>query len=193
MSTLPAMGSLEAGARDWFTSDTHFGHTNIIRFCNRPFANVSAMNNGLIEMWNSQVGPNDRVIHLGDLYWGSDRSAWLAVRRRLNGHLALVPGNHDPVDDLLACGAVDELLPPICEVFYTCKRTKSKRYFVLCHYPMAEWQRAQSGAIHLHGHTHGNAPLGHPTPKGLRRLDVGVDPMNFLPQSPQSIMDRFPA
>ena len=36
------------GSRVFFTSDTHFNHANIIRFCNRPFKDVSHMNEAII-------------------------------------------------------------------------------------------------------------------------------------------------
>lgn len=183
---------LQPRPRDWFISDHHFGHTNIIKHAKRPFADVAKMNQSMIELWNARVQPGDRVIHIGDLFWGSDPQRWLSIRRQLNGQILLVPGNHDPIQALVDAGAVDRVLPPICEVFYTCKRSKDKRYFVLCHYPMAEWHRMWGGAIHLHGHTHGNAPAGHPTPEGLRRLDLSADVVGFLPQSPQEIIDRFP-
>ncbi len=32
----------------WFTSDTHFGHDAIRRYCNRPFASVEEMDDQLI-------------------------------------------------------------------------------------------------------------------------------------------------
>ncbi|MBX3075784.1 hypothetical protein KF707_22435 [Candidatus Obscuribacterales bacterium] len=50
----------------WFTSDHHFGHTNIIKYCNRPFNSVAHMN-ALMEVdWNSIVAPEDTVYYLGD-------------------------------------------------------------------------------------------------------------------------------
>lgn len=50
----------------FFTSDTHFWHENIIKFCNRPFSSVEEMNDTIIENWNKVVGENDIVFHLGD-------------------------------------------------------------------------------------------------------------------------------
>lgn len=47
------------GSRVFFTSDTHFNHTNIIRFCNRPFKDVTHMNETIIANWNSVVGPDE--------------------------------------------------------------------------------------------------------------------------------------
>ena len=60
------------GSRVFFTSDTHFNHANIIRFCNRPFKDVSHMNEAIISNWNRVVGPEDIVFHLGDFCLGSD-------------------------------------------------------------------------------------------------------------------------
>lgn len=54
----------------FFTSDTHFNHANIIRFCNRPFKDVEQMNETLIANWNRVVGTNDIVFHLGDFCLG---------------------------------------------------------------------------------------------------------------------------
>jgi calcineurin-like phosphoesterase family protein len=85
----------------WFTSDTHFGHANILTFKDahgqliRPgFTDVWEMNEILIEKWNTVVRPQDHVYHLGDVsMMRPTRIA--ALLRRLHGHLRLVRGNHD--------------------------------------------------------------------------------------------------
>ena len=56
------------GSKVFFTSDTHFYHGNIIRFCNRPFKDVEMMNETIIANWNNTIGQDDIVFHLGDLY-----------------------------------------------------------------------------------------------------------------------------
>lgn len=83
-----------SGDHIWFTSDTHFSHDNIIRFCNRPFKDVNHMNEVLIENWNSLVQPEDTVFHLGDFAWGGS-DVWNKILQRLNGHIHLIVGNHD--------------------------------------------------------------------------------------------------
>lgn len=89
-------------SRLFFTSDHHFGHTNIIKFeaLNRVdewgqiFRNVEQMDEFLIARWNEVVGPDDLVYHLGDASFKLE--ALRAVMRRLNGRKILVCGNHDP-------------------------------------------------------------------------------------------------
>ena len=50
----------------WFTSDTHFGHENIIKYCKRPFKSLEHMNMEIIRRWNERVQPDDMVIFAGD-------------------------------------------------------------------------------------------------------------------------------
>ena len=77
------------GSRVFFTSDTHFNHTNIIRFCNRPFKDVSHMNETIISNWNRVVGHDDIVFHLGDFCLGGS-AEWINVLSRLNGKILLL-------------------------------------------------------------------------------------------------------
>jgi calcineurin-like phosphoesterase family protein len=78
----------------FFTSDTHFYHENILKYCNRPFASVEEMNEKLIANWNSVVGKNDIVWHLGDFSFGS-KDHIPKIVSKLNGRINLVMGNHD--------------------------------------------------------------------------------------------------
>lgn len=81
-------------AKVWFISDTHFDHANIIQYSNRPFADKYVMTEELIERWNSVVGENDTVFHLGDVFiCGAQRAEEIASR--LNGRKILIRGNHD--------------------------------------------------------------------------------------------------
>ena len=78
----------------FFTSDTHFYHGNIIRFCNRPFKDVDMMNETIISNWNNTVGQDDIVFHLGDFCLGGS-AEWTRMLDRLNGRIYLIMGNHD--------------------------------------------------------------------------------------------------
>lgn len=92
----------------WVISDTHFGHRNIIKYCNRPWnhgkdedgsivvtdEDVLAMDNEIIKRWNSVVKDGDIVWHLGDFALGGKEVAE-RVFPQLNGKINLVMGNHD--------------------------------------------------------------------------------------------------
>ena len=78
----------------FFTSDTHFNHANIIRFCNRPFKDVEQMNEVMITNWNNAISKDDTVFHLGDFCLGG-AAEWTKILDRLNGKIYLIMGNHD--------------------------------------------------------------------------------------------------
>lgn len=78
----------------FFTADLHLGHANIIRYCDRPFADVAEMNDALVANWNDTVRPGDEVIVLGDFAMGRIAET-LPLAERLNGRKILLAGNHD--------------------------------------------------------------------------------------------------
>lgn len=153
-----------------FTSDTHFGHNNIIRYCSRPFANITDMNEELIARWNDRVNKGDTVYHLGDFFFMNQEEA-MEVLERLNGRIVIVPGNHDKVihklwqsPDYLGLTSLPfKLEQPILELHHL------NKMLVMCHFPIESWHQKERGSIHLHGHSHGNATAMQ------NRYDVGVD------------------
>jgi len=77
----------------YFTSDHHFYHQNVIKYCARPYDTVERMNEDMILKWNETVMPNDTVYYLGDFSMAF-RSVELYTKR-LNGVKILYAGNHD--------------------------------------------------------------------------------------------------
>lgn len=79
------------------TADTHFWHTNIIKYENRPYNSIQAMNEGLISRWNSVVSDNDDIYILGDFVWAhqDDANRVRKIIAKLNGIKHLILGNHD--------------------------------------------------------------------------------------------------
>jgi calcineurin-like phosphoesterase family protein len=163
----------------FFVSDTHFGHANIIKTCQRPFATVEEMDEALVSRWNERVGAGDAVYHLGDFCFRNSRGADTYLRQ-LNGQIHLVAGNHD--DETLAHHA--SLFASVSHIREISERGHR---IVMCHYPMREWRGSWERAWHLFGHVHGR--LDH-EPHGLS-LDVGVDAHDFRPWSLEEIEAEF--
>lgn len=80
----------------WFTSDTHFGHKNIIKYCNRPFVDEIEMNRTIMQRWNALVHPyNDTIFHLGDFSFQKPEVATAMLAGLTGRNKILVLGNHD--------------------------------------------------------------------------------------------------
>lgn len=156
----------------YFTSDTHFGHKNILKYSERtrPYASVEEMDAALVDNWNKRVKPDDLVFHLGDFAFHRKEDVLINIFRQLNGKIVLVLGNHDE----LVRQHADALLALNVHSIHSYIDAKiDGQHIAMCHYPLASWNRAHHGAWNLHGHCHGTYP-----PVGLQ-LDVGSDSYVF--------------
>lgn len=97
---------------NWLTSDTHFNHANVIRYCGRPFGDVQEMNAALIARWNERVSRDDTVFHLGDFAMGSP-DEWPEIASRLNGHKVLSKNTFFPGLGYRSASHLDAVLPEV--------------------------------------------------------------------------------
>lgn len=176
--------NFDSGSGVFFTSDTHFGHESIINFCNRPFSSVKEMDQALIDNWNSVVGPNDYVFHLGDFCFKGTQY-WDNILNQLNGHKFLILGNHD-LKNLNA----GPMLKFDWVGFQAYIQIENRSIF-LNHFPFlcygGSYRSPENVIYALHGHTHLNKNNfnGRDIPRlnmcFSSQLDVGVDAHNFTP------------
>lgn len=130
----------------WVTSDTHFNHKNILVYeaANRPFADKQEMDAALIERWNSKVGQNDIVIHLGDFAF-ANASKISEIASQLNGKIYLLLGNHDRVRkfDWNSLGFTKVISEPFL----------LDGKFIFSHEPLVH---VPDGKVNVFGHVHGS-------------------------------------
>lgn len=163
----------------WITSDTHFFHKNILKYCKntRPFSSVEEMNEALITNWNSLVKKDDIVYHLGDFGF-APASQLVEIIKRLNGTIYFVPGNHDEQMFDPQITKLIRWIKPYHEVGVN--RTK----VCLFHYPIHKWNQMHRGAVHFHGHLHSQRVFG-------RSKDVGVDSNNCFPYNLEDLVVKM--
>lgn len=175
----------------FFTSDTHYNHRNIVkglsRWSNtdkcRNFNSLQEHNDCLVNNFNSVLGPDDVLYHLGDWSFGGSRYV-REFRERLNCRTVhLIYGNHD---------TTIEKTPELQDLFTSVQHYKKIDAgdgigVVLSHYAMRVWHHQGRGVWMLHGHSHGVLP-----PYGdAKTMDVGVDTNNLFPYSIQDLKTIF--
>lgn len=153
----------------FFTSDTHFGHVNIIAYCKRPYVDVAEMNRVMAERWNARVKPGDTVYHLGDFAMGP-RADLDIHRAQLAGHVVLVKGNHDRSTSRMLKAGFNEVVK---ELYLELEGVR----LYLHHEPMPAdlWQAKAD--VHLCGHVHDLWAQQDKT------VNVGVDVRGFEPRT----------
>lgn len=168
-------------SRTFFISDTHFGHTNVIQYDNRPFKSALEMNEMMIRNWNSVVNPEDTVFHLGDFAFMQENEI-INIINRLNGQKNLVFGNHDQT---IKKSSKIKSMFGFCKDYYEVKQGNVT--VVLFHYPIGEWNKGHRGSYHLHGHCHGNYTY----PREGRIMDVGVNCISYTPISLEKVISKL--
>jgi calcineurin-like phosphoesterase family protein len=175
----------------WFTSDHHFGHTNVLGFepIARPFKTVEEMNVTMIDRWNSVVKQADTIYHLGDVVFGRKN---LQLLRMLNGKKRLIMGNHDNYG-----------LYEYAKYFERIYGAKYWERCVLTHIPVHPSNLASRAMLNVHGHLHSSnvkitnfnpyVDVKHSSLLGndLNYFNVSVEQNNLYPFNADIIRDRM--
>lgn len=123
----------------YFTSDEHYGHANVIKYCNRPFRSLEEMDYTIISKHNDRVRPGDVVIHAGDFSFIRNREE--VFKRYINK----LKGTH-----IFLNGSHDNWLKKNTRQIWT--KTIKGQYIVVCHYAMRTWPRSHFNSWQLYGH-----------------------------------------
>jgi calcineurin-like phosphoesterase family protein len=131
-----------------YISDLHFGHENIIRFDNRPFANTKEMEEVIISNWNSEVNNEDTTYILGDFCWDKE-DEWKRILKLLKGNKVLILGNHD----------LKSMSSELKRMFQDVKDYKeindNGNHVIMSHYPMLFYKSSyNANCFMLCGHVH---------------------------------------
>lgn len=146
-------------------SDHHFGHGSIIDFESRPFQDAAEMDRVMMERWNSVVGKDDKVFHLGDFSF-LNKEKTQDILSRLNGCKILIMGNHDRGRSRswwLDAGFQEVSEYPI--VF--------GGFYLLSHEPL--YMNKHMPYVNVHGHIHGQKY------EGKSYFNVSVEHWNYTP------------
>jgi len=155
----------------FFIADTHFGHANISKYCNRPFSSKE-MDEMMIERWNNVVKCHDLIYHLGDFAFCCSPAYAENVLKHLNGQIYLCKGSHDKIVLKNKCRTY---FADIQESFYL----HIHKGIFLAHCCHKVWHKSHHGSWHLFGHSHGG--LDNYAHNEGKLLDVGVDSNDFTP------------
>lgn len=172
----------------FFTSDLHFGHQNIIEYCNRPWATADEMNRGLVRLWNDMVSPDDIVWFLGDAAMRVVPDDTLRFIAMLNGTIHLVAGNHDKCWE--GHKKVGDWPQRYLDAGFASIQTEASieiagQHVQMCHFPYqgdshdedryVDHRPEDRGAWLLHGHVHDEWDVNG------RQINVGCDVRDYRP------------
>ena len=164
------------GKHIYFCSDLHYNHKNAISFGNRPFNDVSEMNNSILNEIQSTITPGDILFTLGDDFWEVKENDIINILDSIpTTKLYKIMGNHDKYGYYMGGGKVGKKYKVLADLLdISIKKDGAIYNLALCHYPIWDYNRMFHGALHLFGHVHGNLDEElRDNPKLM--VDVGYD------------------
>jgi len=157
----------------FYTSDSHFSHFNIIRYCNRPFLTIAEMNDTIINNFNSVIKPEDTLYHLGDFAFSKNYDYLVSLMNRINGKKVCIIGNHDR-EKFFKQMMIDNVITGYCGNLHTVIDGQS----IYMTHRYKEFDNSKTSWT-LYGHVH---TTGGKLNNNLS-YDVGVDNNNYFPVS----------
>lgn len=179
--------------RLFFTSDQHFFHKNIIKYCDRPFSvddeGVKECIEYIVKTHNNVVKEDDVVVWVGDISMHKPHQREFVKRiiQAHNGRKILFMGNHDKE----SMSFYNELFERVIKDYEIIDG------WLICHYPVTPHEYSRKSELKvleriykdlnfqdvhtiIHGHTH-EKNANKFAKDGIRRINVCVDyPDNYF-------------
>ena len=159
-------------------ADPHFGHENIIQYCNRPFESVSEMDNAIIDNWNKTVSNDDLIWVLGDFALAS-RDYTKSIIKSLRGRKRLILGNHDRYSQEWYREAGFEFVSPYPVLI--------ENFIILSHAPL-EFLNKNCPFFNIYGHVHNDPRYLDLTKSGAC---VSVDRTEYKPIELEELKNKW--
>jgi calcineurin-like phosphoesterase family protein len=180
----------------FFTSDFHLFHNNVLKFDNRPFADIHEMHKVIEERWNEVVTDNDVVIYLGDLSFArkEDKDYVEGMLYSLNGTIHYIMGNHDDYREISKNKRFESVQDYLdLRIAHMVDGKRIETLFCCMHYPIYSWNKASHGSYHVHGHCHGNLHHGEGANfyNNRRVIDVGCMLTDYEPISYLEVIENL--
>lgn len=163
--------------RRFVIADTHFGHENVIRYCDRPFESVEQMDKVLISNWNNIVRKDDLVWVLGDFVIGS-KDYTKYIIKSLNGRKKLVLGNHDRYKQAFYTECGFEFVSPYPVLI--------DNFIILSHAPL-EFLNENCPFFNIYGHVHNDQRYADLTSNSAC---VSVERIGYKPIDLEGLKDK---
>lgn len=133
---------------NYYISDLHIGHENVIKFDGRPFKDTDEMFDSILTNWNNVVANKDTVYILGDFIWHKE-NMWYDIVRQFKGNKVLIRGNHDPRQFSQTTKGLFADIKDYLEIKDNGKRV------IMCHYPILLYRADYCSDMYmLYGHVH---------------------------------------
>ncbi len=172
---------------NYFTSDWHFGHKNILKYCSRPFSDIGEHDDTLIYNINCTVGKGDNLFFLGDGFFRNPQSYIDRIKCK---NIYYILGSHDKI--------VHKYSDSFKFLGHQLTKSFGEDVVFMSHCAHLVWPKSHYGSIHLYGHSHGNlgmkkdndfsCAIKHIVDNSLS-MDVGVDTNNYFPYSLDQIKE----
>jgi calcineurin-like phosphoesterase family protein len=152
----------------------------VIKYDERPFADVEEMNESLIENWNHYVDDEDVVFYLGDLSFDKNGKQTQELVNQLKGKIHYILGNHDKEKDIRKLNRFETVSDYVNLSVLDLDNPRKWQDIMMMHYPILSWDKAHHGSWMIHGHCH-QSISDTEFHKTRRILDVGCNGWDYTP------------
>jgi calcineurin-like phosphoesterase family protein len=167
--------------KEWFISDPHFSHANILKYEKRPFIDTEHMDNAIIENYNNTVSEGDVVFWLGDMFFCNTSRMEYISRRLSKGRNILIRGNHDK----------DISNTKFIRLGFLPYKIFLWKGILLTHEPVSEENMRNLNSVgtvkNIHGHVHSQIEPFDPTMYQC----VSVENIDYKPIWAMELLSRF--